>query len=160
MRGCERGQSVLVAAILLAMGRPVLAGPEIYSIEPESGPAGTPIHLSGKGLSSTGRVLFAVGRTIRRAEFKVVSDREIDVLAPEYYRSGAAATVVVFTRQGAAVAMPATVQTVRSPVQGADVAETGESFFHVLDGGILNEAHSVAVIEPGGVVVQSSEPPM
>jgi hypothetical protein len=160
MRGCERRQSVLVVAILLAMGAPVLAGPEIYLIDPESGPAGTPIRVSGKGLSSTGRVLFAVGRTIRRAQFKVVSDREIEVLAPEYYRSGEAATIVVFARQGAAVAMPATVQTVRSPVQGADAAQTGESFFHVLDGGILNEAHGVAVIEPGGVVVQSSEPPM
>jgi hypothetical protein len=56
--------------------------------------------------------------------------------------------------------MPATVQTVRSAVQGANVAETGESFFHVLDGGVLSTAGGVAVIEKGGVVVQSSAPAM
>ena len=79
------------------------------------------------------------------------------MLAPDCYRPGAAATVAVFTEQGVAVAMPATVQTVRSPVQGTNVAETGESFYHVLDGGVLSTRRSVAVIEKGGVVVQSSE---
>ena len=48
------------------------------------------------------------------------------MLVPECYRPGAAATVAVFTEGGAAVAMPATVQTVRSSVQGTNVAEAGE----------------------------------
>ena len=154
----KRSQLALVLAVLLAIPASALAGPEIFSIEPESGPAGTPIQLKGKGLLTTGRVVFAVGRTISRARFKVVSDQEVDMIAPDYYRPGAAATVAVFTERGAAVAMPATVQTVRSPVQGTDVAETGESFFHVLDGGILSTAGGVAVIEQGGVVVQSNNP--
>ena len=160
MHRLERGRWALVLAVLLAIPVSAWAGPEIFSIEPESGPAGTPIQLKGKGLLTTGRVVFAVGRTISRARFKVVSDQEVDIIAPEYYRPGAAATVAVFTEHGAAVAMPATVQTVRSPVQGTNVTETGESFFHVLDGGILSTAGAVAVIEKGGVVVQSSEPAM
>jgi hypothetical protein len=152
----------LVLAVLLAIpvSASASAGPEIFSMEPESGPAGTPIQLKGTGLLTTGRVVFAVGRTISRARFKVVSDRELGLIAPDYYRSGAAATVAVFTEHGAAVAMPAAVQTVRSPVQGTNVAETGESFFHVLDGGIVNNAGSVAVIEQGGVVVQSGNSAM
>jgi hypothetical protein len=158
MHRLERGRWALVLAVLLAIPISALAGPEIFSIEPESGPAGTPIQLKGKGLLTTGRVVFAVGRTISRARFKVVSDQEVDIIAPDYYRTGAAATVAVFTEHGAAVAMPATVQTVRSPVQGTNVTETGESFFHVLDGGVLSTAGGVAVIEQGGVVVQSSNP--
>jgi hypothetical protein len=156
----ERGRWALVLAVLLAIPVPALAGPEIFSMEPESGPAGTPIQLKGKGLLTTGRVVFAVGRTISRARFKVVSDQEIDMIAPDYYRPGAAATVAVFTEHGAAVAMPATVETVRSAIQGTNVTETGESFFHVLDGGVLSTAGGVAVIEQGGVVVQSSNPAM
>ena len=160
MHRCERVQWALFLAIWLVIPASALAGPEIFSIEPDSGPAGTPIQLKGKGLGTTGRVVFAVGRTISRARFKVVSDQEIDLLAPECYRPGAAATIAVFTEQGAAVAMPATVQTVRSPVQGTNVAEIGESFFHVLEGGVLSTAGGVAVIEQGGVVVQSTDPPM
>ena len=137
-----------------------MAGPEIFSIAPESGPAGTPIQVTGKGLKTTGRVVFAIGRSVRRARFKVVSDHEIEVLAPECYRSGAAATIAVFTERGVAVAMPPTVQTIQSPIPGANVAEPGESFSHVLSGGVLTSAGSVAVIEKGGVVVRSSEPAM
>ena len=160
MHRLKRGRWPLVLAALLAIPVSALAGPEIFSIEPESGPAGTPIQLKGTGLLSTGRIVFAVGRTISRARFKVVSDQEVDIIAPDYFRPGGAATVAVFTEHGAAVAMPATVQTVRSPVQGTNVNEIGESFFHVLDGGVLSTAGAVAVIEQGGVVVQSSNPAM
>ena len=160
MRRHQRGQWSLVLAVWLVFPGLASAGPEIFSIEPESGPAGTPIQLKGKGLRTTGRVVFAIGRTISRARFKVVSDQEVEVIAPDCYRPGAAATVAVFTERGAAVAMPATVQTVRSPVQGTNVTETGESFFHVLDGGVVSTAGGVAVIEKGGVVVQSTNPAM
>jgi hypothetical protein len=162
MRTLARSGPALVLAIALAIGSAASAraGPEIFSIEPESGPAGTPIELKGKGLGTTVKVAFAIGRAVKIAQFKIVSDSALRVLAPECYRPGAAATIAVFTRHGAAVAMPATVQTVRSPVRGNDAAETGESFFHVLEGGILSNARGVAVIERGGVVVQSSDPPM
>jgi hypothetical protein len=160
MQRQKRSHWALVLAIALVIPARALAGPEIYSIEPESGSAGTPIQLKGSGLRTTRRVAFAIGRTIRIASFKVVSDQEVDVLAPECYRPGAAATVAVFTEHGVAVAMPATVQTVRTPVQGANAAESGETFFHVLDGGVVSNAGGVAVIEKGGVVVQSNAPAM
>ena len=127
---------------------------------PESGPAGTPVQLKGRGLATTGRVVFAIDRMLRRARFKVVSDEEIEVLVPECYRPGAAATVAVFTESGAAVAMPATVQTVRSSVQGTNGAEAGETFYHVQSGGVVMSAESVAVIEKGGVVVHSTDAAM
>ena len=160
MRIHHRWHWTFVLALAMAFPAASSAGPELYSIEPESGPAGTPIQLKGKGLATTGRVAFAIGRTIKLARFKVVSDQEVRVIAPECYRPGAAATVAIFTEHGVAVAMPATVQTIRSPIQGTNVAESGESFYHVLGGGILNNAGGVAVIEKGGVVVQSNEPAM
>ena len=160
MRIHHRWHWTFVLGLAMAFPAASSAGPELYSIEPESGPAGTPIAMKGKGLATTGRVAFAIGRTIKLARFKVVSDQEVRVLAPECYRPGAAATVAIFTEQGVAVAMPATVQTIRSPIQGTNVAESGESFYHVLGGGILNTAGGVAVIEKGGVVVQSNEPAM
>jgi hypothetical protein len=136
------------------------AGPEIFSITPESGPAGIPVRITGKGLATTGRVVFAIDRALSRARFKVISDEEIEVLVPECYRPGAAATVAVFTESGAAVAMPATVQTVRSSVRGANVAEAGETFYHVQSGGAVSSAESVAVIEKGGVVAHSTNAAM
>ena len=72
----------LVLAILLALPASANAGPEIFSIVPESGPAGTPIQVKGKGLATTGRVAFSIGRTLRPAQFRIISDEEIEVLAP------------------------------------------------------------------------------
>jgi hypothetical protein len=160
MRRLHRGHWALVLAIGLVLPRAASAGPEIFSITPESGQAGIPIQIKGKGLAKTGRVVFGIGHLNRQARFKVISDQEIEVLAPECYRAGAAATIAVFTETGAAVAMPATVQTIRSSVQGTNVAESGESFCHVLGGGILTTATSVAVIEKDGVVLHSSSPAM
>jgi IPT/TIG domain len=160
MRRLHPGRWTLFLATGLIFPAVAIAGPEIFSIEPESGPAGTPVQIKGKGLTTTGRVVFAIGRAIRPARFKVVSDQEVRALAPECYRAGAAATLAVFTEHGAAIAMPATVQTIRSPVQGTNVAEPGESFYHVLDRGILTTSGGVAVIEKGGVVVHSSSAAM
>ncbi len=150
----------LVVVIGMVLPPVASAGPEIFSMTPESGPAGIPVQLKGKGLATTGRVVFAIDRTLRRARFKVISDEEIEVVVPECYRPGAAATLAVFTESGAAVAMPATVQTVRSSVQGANVAEAGETFYHVQSGGVVSSAESVALIEKGGVVVHSTNAAM
>ncbi len=150
----------LVVVIGLVLPSVASAEPEIFSMTPESGPAGIPVQLKGRGLATTGRVVFAIDRTLRPARFKVISDEEIELLVPECYRPGAAATVAVFTKSGAAVAMPATVQTVRSSVQGANVAEAGETFYHVQSGGVVSSAESVAVIEKGGVVVHSTNAAM
>ncbi len=150
----------LVVLIGLVLPPVASAGPEIFSMTPESGPAGIPVQIKGRGLATTWRVVFAIDRTLRRASFKVISDEEIELLVPECYRPGAAATVAVFTKSGVAVAMPATVQTVRSSVPGANVAEAGETFYQVQSGGVVSSAESVAVIEKGGVVVHSTNAAM
>lgn len=144
--------SILFLIVLLISGPRSFAGPEIFSLDPEWGPAGTRIALKGKGLTTTTHVGFAVGRTVKPARFKVVSDRELEVIAPEYYRAQAAATVAVFTRNGATVAMPATTQEIRTSVRGNNPNEPGAGFYHVLDGGLVTYAGSVALIEGGGTV--------
>jgi hypothetical protein len=145
-----------ILSLALFLPRFAFAAPEIYSLDPETGPAGTPITLKGKGLATTHHVVFAVGRTVKRATFRVVSDRELQITAPEYYRPQAAATVAVFTRQGAVVAMPASGQKVWGPVAGRSAREQGATLYHVMPGGFVPDAESVAVIEAGGIVQTST----
>jgi hypothetical protein len=136
------------------------ASPEIFALSPESGPAGCSIAIKGKGLKTSRHVLFAVGRTVKRASFRIISDAELQVIAPEYYRPGAAATVAVLAPSGLTVAMPAAVQVVRTRTGGLGSREPGASFYHVLGGGWVDEADSVALIENGGAVARSSTPAM
>jgi hypothetical protein len=156
----RRRLSLACLSLCLSLAPRASAQPEVFGLDPAHGPAGTVVTVTGKGLSRTGRVAFAVGRTVKPARFKVVSDRELEVIAPEYYRPEASATLAVFTPAGAAVAMPATGQTIRTSVRGQNPGEPGASFYHVLDGGIVVSAGSVAVIEAGGVVEQGTTPGM
>jgi hypothetical protein len=142
--------------LTLALAPRAPAGTEVFALDPESGPAGTKLTITGKGLATTKHVAFAVGQTVKPARFRVVSDRALEVIAPEYYRPQAAATVAVFTPSGVAVAMPAAAQTVRTTVPGHNVGEPGASLYHVLAGGVVANAGSVAVIEEGGLVQRGS----
>jgi hypothetical protein len=151
---------LLVLASWLTSSSLAWAGPEIFALSPESGSAGCTIAIKGKGLKTTQHVLFAVGRTVRKAFFRIISDAELQVTAPECYRPGAAATVAVLTPSGLTVAMPAAVQVVRTRTHGRSTREPGASFDHVLRGGWVDEADSVALIESGGVVARSVTPAM
>jgi hypothetical protein len=144
----------------LVLAGPAWAGPEIFALIPETGPAGTPVQIRGKGLAETQHVVFAVGRTLRTARFRIVSDEELQVIAPEYYRPAAAATVAVLTPSALAVAVPAAVQVVRTQTPGHHAKEPGAGFYHVLDGGRVSSAESVALIESGGIVERSRTPAM
>ncbi len=144
-----------VAVLTLLLATRVCAAPELFGIDPETAPAGTKLTFKGKGLAKTRHVLFAVGRTVKPAQFRIVSDSELEVIAPDYFRPQAQATVAIFGSDGVTVAMPATAQVVKSPVVGRNAQEAGTSFFHVLDGGIVSLANSVAVIEAGGIVQRS-----
>jgi hypothetical protein len=148
------------AAAWLAPAAPAWADAEIFALKPESGPAGCLISVKGKGLKTTRHVLFAVGRTLKEARFDITSDQEVQVVAPDYYRPGAAATVAILTPTDLAVAIPAAVQVVQMRTPGRTVPEPGASFFHVLPGGWVDAAESVALIERGGVVARSSAPGM
>ena len=56
--------------------------------------------------------------------------------------------------------MPAAVQTIRTVTRGTNGDEPGAGFYHVLDGGLVQLAESVALIEQGGVVNTSRTPAM
>jgi hypothetical protein len=144
----------------LIIPRPAHGGAEIFAVTPETGPAGTEVQIKGRGLKGTKHVLFAVGGTAKTARFRVVSDDELQVVTPEYYRPGAAATVAVLGPTGLAVAMPAAVQTIRRVTQGTNGDEPGAGFYHVFKGGRVQSAESVALIEHGGAVNHSRTPAM
>ena len=160
MRACRLTAWSLLLISSFPLEGSARAGPEIFGLTPETGPAGIQVQIKGKGLKTTRHVIFAVGRTLKTARFRVVSDEEVHVVAPEYYRPDAAATVAVLTPSGLTVAMPATVQIVRSRTQGHNAKEPGASFYHVLKGGRVTSAESIAVIEYGGVVDHSVTPAM
>jgi len=151
---------LLVLAASLIVPKLARGGAEIFAITPETGPAGTEVHIKGRELKGTKRVLFAVGGTAKTARFRVLSDEELQVVTPEYYRPGAKATVAVLGPTGLAVAMPAAVQTIRRVTQGTNGDEPGAGFYHVLSGGRVQSAESVALIEHGGVVDKSRTPAM
>jgi hypothetical protein len=150
----------LVLAAGLVVPTPARGGAEIFAITPETGPAGTEVRIKGRGLKGTKHVLFAVGGTAKTARFRVLSDEELQIVTPEYYRPGAAATVAVLGPTGLAVAMPAAVQTIRRGTRGTNGNEPGAGFYHVLRGGRVQSAESVALIEGGGVVDGSRAPAM
>src|SRR5262245_38773076 len=101
--------SVVALSAVAHAGRTVTNAPEIFSIDPSEGPAGTIIRVSGAGFEKTRYVLFAAGRSGQPAKFKVLSDRELEVTAPTWLRAGTSATVVVVTGRGAAVGIPPSV---------------------------------------------------
>jgi hypothetical protein len=149
---------LLVLAAGVNVPKPVRGGTEIFAITPETGPAGTEVRIKGRELKGTKHVLFAVGGTAKLARFRVLSDDDLEVVTPEYFRPGAAATVAVLGPTGLAVAMPAAVQTIRTITPGTNGNEPGAGFYHVLKGGWVQSAESVALIEKGGVVNKSRTP--
>jgi hypothetical protein len=160
MRVCRQVVWLLVFVAGLIVPNPARGGAEIFAITPETGPAGAEVQIKGRELKGTKHVLFAVGGTVKTARFRVLSDEELRVVTPEYYRPGAAATVAVLGPTGLAVAMPAAVQTIRSGTRGTNGNEPGAGFYHVFKGGRVQSAESVALIELGGVVNKSRTPAM
>jgi hypothetical protein len=157
----RRVRRVLVPALAwsaIVWTCPLAAGaddaPEIYSLSPDEGPAGTRIVLKGRHLEATKDVGFAAGWTVRRAGFRVLSDRELEVVAPGYLKDGTAATVAVITDRGMTVGVPPGALT----VDGSRAGRHGSSaFFHVMKGGRVRDARGISLIEAGGVVHQSRE---
>jgi hypothetical protein len=121
--------------------------PEIFSIDPSEGPAGTVVKVTGSGFEHTRYVLFAAGRTGQQAKFKVLSDKELEVTAPVYLREGTSATVVVVTGSGAAVGVPASVLEVDHRQHGGRNTAT---FYRVLNGGVLDDSAGIVLVDEGG----------
>ena len=137
----------LVAGIAHAAPPPKPASPEIFSFTPAEGPAGTVIKLKGTGFDHTRFVLFCTERTGRNAQFKVVSDTELEVTAPPYLRSGVAATLVVVTPNGATVGVPPSVL----EVDGNRHKGSAATFYHVLAGGHADSPKGIVLVENGGI---------
>ena len=136
-----------VAGGLIAAPPPKPA-PEIFSLVPSEGPAGQAIELKGSGLKPTRHVYFCFGRTVREAKFKAVSDDELQVTAPPFFRSGVAATVVVVTPNGATVGMPASALKVDSILPRTENAAT---FYQVMKDGVVTSSQGIVLVEDGGI---------
>ena len=137
--------ALALSAIVHAARTPKTA-PEIFSLDPSDGPAGTTVKVTGTGFERTRYVLFAAGRTGQQAKFKVVSDKELEVTAPPYLRDGTSATVVVVAANGAAVGIPPSVLEVDHR-QGKNQAAT---FYLVRSGGDLASSQGVVLVDQGG----------
>jgi hypothetical protein len=125
------------------------AAPEIFSLNPSEGPAGTPIKITGTGFERTKYVLFAAGRTGQQAKFKVLSDTELEVTAPTWLQPGTTATPIVVGPNGATVGMPASVLEVDHRRRGGNNEAT---FYRVSSGGMLEStSQGIIFVEDGGV---------
>lgn len=154
-----RFRAAVCVLVALAAMRPAsaaeLPGPEIYNIQPDEAAAGDVVRITGDHLGETRDVIFCVGATTKRASFEVVSDRDLDVVVPDYFLPGRMATVAVITPRGATVGMPPTVVTVDgSRRQHPQTAP----FYHVLEDGILNAAGGVTLVESRGTLRLATTP--
>lgn len=139
--------ATLLFMVAVLSAAPLQKGkPEIFSISPAEGPAGTTIKVTGTGFDHTRYVLFSAGRTGQRAKFKVISDRELEVKAPPYFRPGTSATLVVVTTLAATVGVPASVLDVDQTHSGSDAG----TFYHVLKNGYLKAPQGIVLIDEGG----------
>lgn len=124
------------------------AAPLITGMAPLQGAAGQPIRLDGENLLGTRAVFFVVGRDMKRAVFRVISAKQVDVTAPDFYRSGADAILVLLTRDGVTVACPAS-----DEVVSVERSHSRGEILHVLREGLVHNARpTVAVVEAGGIV--------
>lgn len=157
--------ATMSCAIGLACAAASAAGPEIFSLRPDSAPGGAEVAITGRRLQNTQQVLFVFDQPrrtpswpyllTRNAKFQAVSDRELKVVTPECLTAGETAIVAVITREGATVGVPASVCEVsKSSTQQHDK----KSFYHVLDGGSLTVANGNTAVDSGGIVVRSSSP--
>lgn len=144
---CRKGSLSLLTALALAWQPTPAQPPTITDFATREGPAGQSIKVEGKGFTNTKRVLFSVGRTFKDAKFKVTSDTEVQVDAPEYYRDSAEAVITVITPAGLTVTVPENALRVSSTVKDKPGA-----FFVVEPGGVLEAHTGIVFIEPGGVV--------
>jgi hypothetical protein len=134
--------------VLGAMFSAVASAAPPPKIDPPEGSAGTVIKVTGAGFDHTKQVLFSAGRTGQQAKFKVVSDTELEVTAPPYFRAGTTAALVVVTPNGATVGMPASVLEVDQNQHSRGKEAT---FYHVLAGGTVDAPKGIVLVENGGV---------
>ena len=125
--------------------------PLIRAINPTVGVPGQKIRLTGEHFGRAKKVLFAVGYVSHEAEFFIVSDTELEVTVPEFYRVERSfeASIAVVNSSGVSVTCPATADVIRDSVRFIN-----GNFLHVMDGGDVEDARTITVIEDGGIVTR------
>lgn len=139
----------------------------ISSIVPNEGAAGAMLRLHGKGFTGTKKVTFIVQSLAEKdAVFKVISDEELSVIAPEYLEAGLEAAVLVHSDAGVTVSTPnADTVIVTEPGQQKDgyarairkggISESGGMISLVEDSGILASPAVITLIKKGGRLAAS-----
>ncbi len=125
------------------------ASPEIFSLNPPEGIAGTTIRVKGAGFKQTKQVLFFTAFSYKPAKYSVISDSDLDVVAPDYWTGDTRATVVVLTTQGVTVGLPAGVVRVSGNYERPEGERTT---YQVIKGGHMSSAAGTVLIEDGGTV--------
>ena len=149
--------AAILAMLSLAHGARAAGPPEIYTVTPNEGAAGDTVRLKGRRFVGTTQVIFAVGLTSKKAPFKVLSDKELSVTVPGYYLPDRSATLVVITRSGATVGMPASTLRIDG---NSRQTPTNAAFFHVLREGVVQTANGISLIEDGGAVKSGGSAPL
>jgi len=145
------GLFVAVAFLLSGSAAARGGGPEIFSLDPAEGTAGDTIHVKGKGFKKTKQVLFVTSFTYKPAKFEVVSDDELEVVAPDFWTADTRASVVVWTNDGLTVGLPPDTVRVNGNFEGSG---RGRTTYQVVNGGHITSASGTVFVEDGGTVVK------
>lgn len=151
--GAARSMLLVVALGSISASIPVSGAPLVTSITPEEAEAGDQLAIKGSDLKGTRKVLFVSGSTMKNAKFKVVSDSELDVTFPEYYRGSGSATLIIIGSEGATVGMSEKFKMV-------DVAKgdnASQPFPNELLKGTLNSGGGIVVVAEDGILSRSHQ---
>src|SRR5262249_54982271 len=146
--------------------------PEVKSLSPGRVPRGGVVTLRGKGFSETSEVLFVASESAGNsppAEFRVVSDAELEVEIPEQHL-GDAHLVVINPRGATLIVTQNELSTWRGPSnpkgertkfgkvsRASPARRSANPVTLVAGGGIVKDAgtHGIYFVEKGGRVSQS-----
>ncbi len=124
----------------------------ITSIQPTTGPMGTPVTIRGRGFSTTKRVLFYVRNGSKDAAFRIVDDDALLVVAPEWLKDDASATIVVETPEGIAVSFPESFTWENAPSPNTDSYSERPGYFVVRDGRTRHGPAGTVLVQSGGTL--------
>lgn len=145
-------------------------------MDPAEGAGGDSIVLTGTHLGETTDVLFGISRgwngkptaddwywgMHKPALFRIVSERTLEVVVPDFIRWNAEAIVVVVGRDGVTVTSPATADVVRTPLDLNDAVPATElrsPLVRVLRRGMSLQTRQVTAIDQGAVVKLQTDSP-
>jgi len=124
----------------------------IHSFGPAEGVAGDSITLRGVGFTDANKVSFFVRNGSKDAEFKLVSDQELQVVAPEWLTPDSQALIVVETPRGIAVSFPPDYHYESVPGPRANGYSRRQDFCVVRPLKQRNSEYGTTLVESGGAL--------